>query len=221
MQPSSLTDWLVSCLTDYHTVVLAYWLTCWLTDWLIDWFADWLADWLTDSLPERLTDWPTGWWLTDWLAAYWHWLTDRLIDWLSYWLMTDWLAEWLTDIVSDWLIDWLTDWLTIWLASWLTDWLACWLTDWLADGLTDWPTFWMMTDGLFETIMGRLVDCCWPGLWTGWPSDYWVPWGFFSLFPNNEMVEELITSTDVPIVTEWLMKINLYGPVEKNIILIS
>ena len=217
MQPSSLTDWLVSCLTDYHTVVLAYWLTCWLTDWLIDWFADWLADWQ----PAWKTDWLANWLMTDWLAGSLLTLTYWPTDWLTVLLADEWLAGWMTDWHSEWLTYWLTDWLTIWLASWLTDWLACWLTDWLADGLTDWPTFWMMTDGLFETIMGRLVDCCWPGLWTGWPSDYWVPWGFFSLFSNNEMVEELITSTDVPIVTEWLMKINLYGPVEKNIILIS
>ena len=217
MQPSSLTDWLVSCLTDYHTVVLAYWLTCWLTDWLIDWFADWLADWQ----PAWKTDWLANWLMTDWLAGSLLTLTYWPTDWLTVLLADEWLAGWMTDWHSEWLTYWLTDWLTIWLASWLTDWLACWLTDWLADGLTDWPTFWMMTDGLFEMIMGRLVDCCWPGLWTGWPSDYWVPWGFFSLFSNNEMVEELITSTDVPIVTEWLMKINLYGPVEKNIILIS
>ena len=181
--------------------------------------------WLTDCLPERLTDWPTGWWLTDWLAAYWHWLTDRLIDWLSYWLMTDWHSEWLTDWLTVLLADdWLAGWITDWHSECLTYWLTCWLTDCLAGLLTDWhdgPTFWMMTDGLFETIMDRLVDCCWPGLQTGWPSDYWVPRGFFSLFSNNEMVEELITSTDVPIVTQWLMKIDLYGPVEKNIILIS
>ena len=159
--------------------------------------------------------------MTDWLAGSLLTLTYWLTDWLTVLLADDWLAGWMTDWHSEWLTYrltcWLTDWLTIWLACWLTDWLTCWLTDWLADWLTDWPTFWMMTDGLFEMIMGRLVDCCWPGLRIGWPSDYWVPRGFFSLFSNNEMVEELITSTDVPIMTEWLMKIDLYGPVEKNI----
>ena len=134
---------------------------------------------------------------------------------ITNWL-TDLLAAWLTTMLKYWLTDWLADWLTDYLAGLLTDWLIDLLTDWLADWLTDWPPFWMMTDGLFEMIMGRLVDCCWPGLRTGWPSDYWVPRGFFSLFSNNEMVEELITSTDVPIVTEWLMKIDLYGPVEKK-----
>ena len=138
---------------------------------------------------------------------------------ITNWL-TDLLAAWLTTMLKYWLTDWLADWLTDYLAGLLTDWLidllTDWLTDWLADWLTDWPPFWMMTDGLFETIMGRLVDCCWPGLRIGWPSDYWVSRGFFSLFSNNEMVEELITSTDVPIVTEWLMKIDLYGPVEKK-----
>ena len=213
MQPSSLTDWLVSCLTDYRTVVLAYWLTCWLTDWLTDWLICWLTGWLADWQPAWKTDWLANWLMTDWLAGSLLTLTYWPTDWLTVLLADDWLAGWHSEWLTYWLTDWLTDWLTIWLASWLTDWLTCWLTDW--------PTFWMMTDGLFETIKGRLVDCCWPGLRTGWPSDYWVPQGFFSLFSNNEMVEELITSTDVPIVTEWLMKIDLYGPVEKNIILIS
>ena len=48
------------------------------------------------------------------------------------------------------LIYWLADWLT-WHADRLTDLLTYWLTDWLFDWLA-------------ETVMSRLVDCCWPML---------------------------------------------------------
>ena len=54
---------------------------------------------------------------------------------------TLWLIQ-LTSLVY-WLVDWLTDLLTDLLTDWLTDWLFDWLT---------------------ETVMGRLVDCCWPML---------------------------------------------------------
>ena len=47
------------------------------------------------------------------------------------------------------------------LIGWLTDWLTDRLTDLLTDLLTDWLTDWLF-DWLTETVMGRLVDCCWP-----------------------------------------------------------
>ena len=76
------------------------------------------------------------------------------MDWLTYGL-TVWLTDSLIYRLADWLSDLLTDFSTHWLTDWLTDWLTCWETEWLTG---------RMADGLCETVMGRLVDCCWPVL---------------------------------------------------------
>ena len=53
-----------------------------------------------------------------------------------------------------------------------------------------------MTDGVSMAVMGRLVDCCLPRLLAGWLSSHCF------LLIDDEMVVELITSTDLPITTE-------------------
>ena len=96
--------------------------------------------------------------------------TNLLTSWLRDW-HADGLTDLQTDCLTDWLTYWLIDWPTCWLTVWPTDWLfnslTGWLTDWLTDWFTCWETEWLtgrVTDGLSETVMGRLVDCCWPVL---------------------------------------------------------
>ena len=186
-----MTDWLTFWMNDR----LANWL---MSDWRTDWLIDWPTGWLTDGLTDILSGWPFDW-LTDLLGCG---LTERLDVW-----QTDWLADWPTGWMTDWVMaDWLTDLQT----DRLTDLLTCWMTDcdrlacWVTEGLKGW-----MTDDLSVTVMGRLVDCCWPGLLVGWLSSHCF------LLIDDEMVDELITSTDLPITTEWLMKTST-GQLKKN-----
>ena len=92
--------------------------------------------------------------------------TASTINFLTSWL-SDWHADGLTDPWTDCLTDWLTYWLTDLLTDCLTYWLTFQLTDWLtylhAEKLSDWQVEWQ-NNGLFETVIGRLVDCCWPVL---------------------------------------------------------
>ena len=127
-----------------------------------------------------------------------------------YWL-ADWHADGLNDLQADWLTNWLIDWPTCWLTVWLTDWLFNWLTDWL----TCWETEWLtgrMTDGLSETVMGRLVDCCRPVLLNLQANflTMWVLPGLYHCFLTDLMMKEiwltycLLVQTLLPIMTEWI-----------------
>ena len=92
--------------------------------------------------------------------------TASTINLLTSWLR-DWHADGLTDLWTDCLTDWLTDSLIDRLADCMCDLLTDFSTHWLTDLLTCWETEWLtgrMTNGLFETVVSSLVDCCWPVL---------------------------------------------------------
>ena len=135
-------------------------------------------------------------------------------------LLTSWLRDWhadgLTDLCTDCLTDWLAEWLSYRLIDWPTCWLTVWPTDWLTDLLTCWETEWLAgrtTDGLSETVMRGLVDCCWPvplNLQANFLTIFVSLARSLSLFSDWLMMKEiwltccLLVQTLLPIMTEWI-----------------